>query len=484
MNRKVLLGDYKLGFADAEKEFINIPDIFESSFYDPHNLLGKLVNSHEFLLVGRKGVGKSAYSCKLRCMSNDSTHKIDTVSINLNDFGYSIFEKLREKDYDGTRRYKNAWDLTLLIQIYQNLYNLHYTSNDDINVAYEFLENNGIILSNSLNESIKIISKKTFNFKFITSVLELENGHTEFENITNEGAIKFLLNTLKNLYINNGKLLFVIDGLDDILRFKKENFFILGALIRSIDGLNLQFKKDKINIKFILLIRNDILDKLVDPDLNKIKRDSVIEISWNKNLEHLKSLAELRLSNTNSQNTPKEWYDIFPKKIRDIDSFQYVLQHTLSKPRDIIQFLVTCQNLFPHQENLNLTDTLEAIKAYSNDYFFPEMTDELAGFLDDEVIGDLRNILKKLGNDHFTFIEFKNAVIYVMGGKELDPYIYKELLQTLFNCSYIGILEQPNYMRKKGSKGKTFFKHLRPTISIDYNGKFRTHKGLYKALNL
>ncbi|WP_417203705.1 P-loop ATPase, Sll1717 family [Acetoanaerobium sticklandii] len=484
MNKKVLLEDYKLGFADAEKEFINLPDIFDSSFYDPHNLLDKLMNSHEFLLVGRKGVGKSAYSCKLRCMSKDSVNEINTISINLSDFGYSVFEKLKLKEFDGTRKYKLAWDLTLLIEIYKNLYELHYTENQEINGVYEFLENNGIILNNSLNESIKVISKNSFNFKIKTPIFEIENGKTEIKNISNEGAITFLINKLNNLFINSGKILFVIDGLDDILRYKRENFFILGALVRSIDGINQKFKQNNINIKFILLIRNDILDQLIDPDLNKIKRDGVIEIIWNKNLEHLRSLAELRLSNTNSENIGREWYDIFPKKVRDLDSFQYVLQHTLSKPRDIIQFLVTCQKLFPKQENLNVTNILEAIKVYSSDYFFPEMSDELAGFLDDDFIINLRDILKKLGNNYFSFTQFKNAVDYVMGEKYTDPYKYKNILQTLFNCSYIGIYEKVNYKTGKNAKSKPFFKHLRPNISINYDGMFTIHKGLYKALNL
>ena len=48
--------EYKFGYADATKELMIEPEIFENAFYDPHNILDKLINSWKYMLVGRKGV--------------------------------------------------------------------------------------------------------------------------------------------------------------------------------------------------------------------------------------------------------------------------------------------------------------------------------------------------------------------------------------------------------------------------------------------
>ena len=60
----MLLKEYKFGYIDAIKELIIEPEVFERSFYDSHNILDKLINSWKYILVGRKGIGKSSYSSK------------------------------------------------------------------------------------------------------------------------------------------------------------------------------------------------------------------------------------------------------------------------------------------------------------------------------------------------------------------------------------------------------------------------------------
>lgn len=59
------LQDYQFGYADAAKEFTLVPQIFEDAFYDPRSIVDKLINDWKFILIGRKGVGKSAFSSKI-----------------------------------------------------------------------------------------------------------------------------------------------------------------------------------------------------------------------------------------------------------------------------------------------------------------------------------------------------------------------------------------------------------------------------------
>ena len=63
---KMKLSEYKFGYADATKELMIEPEIFEQAFYDPRSILPKLVNGWKYMLIGRKGVGKSAFSAKIQ----------------------------------------------------------------------------------------------------------------------------------------------------------------------------------------------------------------------------------------------------------------------------------------------------------------------------------------------------------------------------------------------------------------------------------
>lgn len=66
--------DYTFGFADAEKEYLRIPSLFQDAFYDPREVVDRIINDHAFLLVGRKGVGKTAYASKVKSLSKQGKY--------------------------------------------------------------------------------------------------------------------------------------------------------------------------------------------------------------------------------------------------------------------------------------------------------------------------------------------------------------------------------------------------------------------------
>lgn len=104
------LSEYEFGFADATKELTRIPKIFENAFCDPRNIIDKLLNSYQFILIGRKGVGKSAFSSKLQSLSKNND-MLFTVPMNLNDFEFTTFAKTSiDSDVTGTQKYKASWD--------------------------------------------------------------------------------------------------------------------------------------------------------------------------------------------------------------------------------------------------------------------------------------------------------------------------------------------------------------------------------------
>ena len=184
--------------------------------------------------------------------------------------------------------------------------------------------------------------------------------------------VKLLGDTLSNLKLNNRRLIFILDGLDDLLRIKEEQSVILSSLIRSIDEINELFVQREHLTKIILLIREDMLNKLVDTDLNKIIRDSAMLINWTTTPTDLKKLVDLRFIYSGSKRKEECWLDILPNNIKNKSSWDYLIQNTLLKPRDLLQFFSVLQDLFPEKEKINDSEFIKAIKTYSTNYFIEE----------------------------------------------------------------------------------------------------------------
>mgnify|MGYP002621593375 CR=1 FL=1 len=486
MSEKLLLNDYIFGDADAETEFRNKKEIFEKAFYDPKNIVDKLINGYQFMLIGRKGVGKTAFSAKIRSIA-DKDNSIQCNMMDLSQFEFGVFNKLRLPDLDGTHKYKNSWKLILLIYIYKMFSNDYtFLEVESFYERAEFLEASEILKSKNINSIIRKLSKKSFNFdiKFFkyTSESEYEDGKLSYSEVYD-----YLLEGLEGIYTEN-KFLLIIDGLDDMLRFKKERLLMISGLIRGINELNRDLSDINATVKIIFLAREDILASVTDPDLNKIRRDAGITLNWNSKDDDLKNMVNLRfkLSGISEENLEKHWNLIFPPKIKGKDSWDYVTEFTLSKPRDILQFLSQCQRNYPTKSYLKYSELDRVLIDYSTEYFIEEMKNELVGFIDDDVIHLIPQVLQTIGGSDFRYIDFKKNMERVYGNQN-DIY-YKRILLTLFENGYVGQVTEMKYwdkeIKKNVTRNQVLFKHKKPTVRINYDCKFSIHKGLYKALNI
>ncbi|EPY6430552.1 P-loop ATPase, Sll1717 family [Clostridium sporogenes] len=484
---KFCFEDYVFGYADAETEFNMNRKIFEEAFYDPKNIIDKLINGYEFMLIGRKGVGKTAFSAKIRSLSEKDVNLNSDLMV-LSNFEFKTFNKLKNLDLEGTQRFKSSWDLTLLIYIYKILNKrFDFSSVKEYQDRIEFLEQNNLLSGKNINNIIRTLSKKSFHFDMkvlkYDHEIELNKG-----TLSNTEVVEYLFEGLEEIYFNENRLLLMIDGLDDVLRYKKERLDILSGLIRSINEINLSFRRQQIPIKIILLAREDILATITDPDFNKIKRDGGIIINWNAKDDDLKNLVNLRfkLSGVSDENIDKQWNFLFPFKIRNKDSWSYITEFTLNKPRDILQFLTQCQKTYPNKTNLTYSEMDQVLIDYSTEYFIEEMKNELAGFIDDEVINILPQVLQTIGGSDFSYKEFKKVVEKFVSDKP-DTY-YKKIIFTLFENGYLGEVISIRYWNKKlnrnSIRNQAIFKHKKSNIKINYDYKFSIHKGLYKALNI
>lgn len=476
------LQNYKFGYADATKELMLEPEIFESAFYDSRDTLNKLLNTWKYMLIGRKGVGKSAYSSKIQYIASNSSECI-AYPIQLNDFEYTTFSKANsDGNLVGTKKYLDAWNFIMLLNVYKILHdNLKITEISEFNETIVLLEKLGFSITNSFKTMVTNVSRLKLgaNVGIFDAQYETEFGYKPISFSDRiSSLVEKMIDVLSSVYLDK-KLYILIDGVDDILRIRKNQLEILSSLIRSIDMLNQSFFMKKLNIKLLLFIREDIINLITDPDLNKIKRDGSIHLSWIDNTDDLKEIAELRFNLSSNLKLSDYWYSIFPQELQDKPSWDAFLEYTLYKPRDVLQFLCTCQELYPHKESLTFSDTKNAIKKYSREYFIEEMKNELTGYTTDTLITSLPAIFQKLGSSSFYQEKFVRVVNEQSPSNEISEQDTKQLLLILFESGYIGQLV-------KGNRGResVIFKYRNPDAAIDYSQKFLIHRGIQKGLSV
>ncbi|SEK85006.1 P-loop ATPase, Sll1717 family [Streptococcus equinus] len=489
-------GDLSVGYLDAETEATYNEGIFGDIFYDLNNTLEKLQNLSNPLsiLIGRKGVGKSAYAARLGMLNTNIQR---AYMIKLSDVSYNDFTKISDNKNNviGAQRYLHVWIILLLSSVIKELREEDVKNKKLLKRLKSLVSELGLSSEDSLVRDIITAAKK--DFKVRISSLEVEVFH---EGEDNSGKIRkfngitdfanYLCDNFEKLQIKT-KILPVIDGVDDVLRTKKDIRDILSGLVRAIHTINQSnFKKN--SLKFILVIREDIVKSINDPDMNKIIRDRSSQLDWYTNgsgTDKLLVVFGKRLATNRylSTMTAKEiWEGLFPFKIGrgSGDSWNYFLEYTMYRPRDVVQFINQFVNNYPENEEVTREMFKDELRKFSQDYFYEEMKNELLGFLPDDVIEKLFEILQKVGSrnrDNFSFQDFvKEFENYFSNYTQED---IKNYLTILFNAGYVGMLRDVN--RGRGNN-RTYvnFKHKDPRLTIDFSSKFIIHKGLFSALNI
>lgn len=475
--------DIEFGTTDAETELIRSPHIFDRAFFDPHNYINELINGHKFLVCGRKGDGKSAYLAKLKRLA-EADDSLETIGINLERLNSKFFEKFTDCDLVGGKRYVPMWKCILLLEFVKHLEHRGFQiQRPNYTALVDALNNVGLLHGDSIEETIITLDATDIS-------LNVHNWVAYGRHIEKDAVIRganqiygILSDELRSVYLGKRKFRMVLDGLDDILRSKDFEIEIITGLIRAANEINIFFSKNKqsLDFKVIVLVRTDILDKCRDPDINKIKLASRINLSWKPNTPYNDSdLANLILARFNMKEQYKSfaavWLKYFPRLVDNKESLAYMIENTLYKPRDFLVFFTFAQEMIGMQDRrLDEHEFQKLLKRYSEEYFVDHMRDELTGFLTDEAIYELQSVISKIGSRRFSYRIFQNEIAM---HKEFNGISADYVLRLLFERGYIGQYRK----RPDHHKGEFLVQtHINPSETYEKEDDCLLHRGLTRA---
>lgn len=470
-------------YTDAEEEQLYAPELIDKAFVDIDGILQNIEYPEKFLVVGPKGSGKTALSSKLQMLEKSSWNLFVDNDI-LEQFEFPLLRKTGGQKGVSIGGALSAWQLILSIRLLPLLVKDEKLCQQNPNLLKfnQHLKKHGLSASDSLISIVQYTSRRGVFGKIKTALTEfgLDMSEEESCKIKDPASLfSAVKEVFKNLAPAESSYYLILDGLDYILREGRNNTPFIADLINAVREINMFFQRQHINAKVLILIRNEVLKIVPDPNLTKRVNDNGVHIKWYDNTRSpfdtsLLKIIENRAALYGFKGPIKSlWNKWFPKMINNSNSLDFVLINTRYLPRDIISFFREVQSL-KKEPPFNKIDVLSALNNYS-DWFLQELNDALVGMIDEKVRNSIPDMLSELGRE-FTLKNLRTKLEEYNFTSETSA---ENLARELFNASWIG-----NVWKTDQGSQRFSWKHRKINAKLNLRHRIMVHAGLWKTLNL
>lgn len=342
------------------------------------------------IIVGRTGSGKTALLKQIarydRIKVYDSIEAENTVFEHIHN---NVFiSSLIRQDIDLRAFYKSLWLHVLLVKVIEQVYRKSYSSFFEyINV----LPKKKPYKPEEAKEYLKSFKDNFFNDNVVSEITEKMqselSGKLKSSNINLAGKIssenqakiqretssyvsrelikkqKELIKIIKGEFSDNRQQHKIVIGIDDLdqswLSSSEIRYDFINALLEAFKEL-LDIK----SVKILISIRTDILMGIYRNNLRQDEKDlSLIHaISWNKS--EIRGMLDLRINHLiKSKYRSAEsvtFADVFNFDILGVRADDYIIERTMLRPRDAIDFINSCLSECDGDIDLNEDIILEA----------------------------------------------------------------------------------------------------------------------------
>lgn len=468
-----------------DPEASNEPD--DIYFYSP-SYIDKLFDGRCYYVIGRKGTGKTAISRYIELHSNRVNGSF-SEKLSFKNFPFNLLYESGDCAFTPQHQYITLW--TQLI--YMNVCKMFIKNpNIDKKIVSRLQQCFPCYLGGKLEDEVKQMKDKNFTLN-LNATIAGTGGGFEFGRGATTNSIEpswtdniSILETIIKDNCDKSKYYIVFDELDeDYTNVSDGNCWnsyipLLTGLFKAVQKVRSEMRE--LQIFPIIFLRDDIYDLIKDNDKNKWK-SKTITLQWEK--DSLKAMFAHRISVDSQEmglNFKNAWgkianpfqmpYGSLKKKM--IEPFDYILEKSLLRPRDIVTYTKYCSDLLVKNNSDSITeDTIkQAEKEYSK-ALKDEFSDELRGLVPNIEI--VWSILTQIRKQIFSYQDFEPWFKY----REMyfaDIGCIK-LLEILFDFSIIGNQDRAN-------KAKFYFKYKDSDLEMSTNVNFVVNGGLLKALKI
>lgn len=520
METNIKLGDIFIGKADGSDE--SQLDDFSNLFYRGNNKYDELAKStNKFIITGRKGTGKTilakyheaeqikkGYFAKTITKDDVILKRLIEVGNNnlsreqqklfikyavLTEIGQLIVQnedKCRKnlKQCKDRRRKKEL--KKNFLQMKRVLYDRYHTfDNITKSPISETVSKENLVEGSLVSQ---IISKIQTQFRS-SHTKNVKCDKSDFITLISSFEDKISLLTEYN------PITLIFDDLDEYdTNINEEYINFLVDFIGMAKKINQNvLKKNKLNNKVILLIRQEILSSLNSNsnNLSKLVQDSTIYLNWFIKMNgkpHENPLIDLVLTKIQRSNqkfnecTKEELYNLFfPERILKKYTLNFLYENSFGRPRDIVNYLEIIRQEYPGNTRFDAECFIAMETRYSN-RFLEELQNELYIHYPRGYINECIKVFELLHR-----VTFKKEHIEAILEQNSKQFLYLADANTFISSMYrfgaIGMrVEYERIHRRTKNKVKEykFFWGYREDgkKTPDFNAEFMIHYGLKKSL--
>lgn len=466
-------------------------ELQEYFFHTPE--INNILESKHWLLLGRKGTGKTAVYKFLEDSRSEDINGYNSISLNFKDYPWPAHKLYKESLAGELSAYQKSWRFLFLVKLLSKL--------------IEVKELKKQVLSRELKWAKKYINKVFGNpdpnlmevlFSKLSRVKKVKGPGVDIEDIDfNVGEFSLddvaenkelqrtlrsnaftLLSYFEKVFIDNvgtDKFLIILDQLDEnwldgeIEEYSK----ILINLINVCR--NISIHSDFKNVKIVPFLRTDIYDSLRFNDKNKLLQDSAIIINWDNDsldemfFERIKKYKPRDLELDMSKKSGSIFEVAFVRQ--GTPAFKFITRRSFFRPRDVITYFNKISDVHTsNKTGLYTSKELYSAAVETSSSIYNEIIDEWSNQFPE--IERLLDVLQTISVETFDFASFKDK--YNNEFSNATEGDLRRDLNFLFKNSIIGQKKQ----------GRWEYLSSLPNLKMNVERDFRTHQSLKYRLQL
>lgn len=368
---------FKLNFGSDDAELDEKYGFLDKVFLKT-SIYIRAKNGQRELLIGRKGAGKSAICLTLKKVLE--SEGIKTVFITPRSLSLQRFEQIKIPSINKDEGYVIGWKYLLLSKIGTEIFDKASlarptkTGNSSFSKTVKKVRR-FLVVNNEVEPTFfekiwgpasalrKLISKVTLKGYGIEGSVETKQSTSqglEAKELDRfQSSIEYLQGELDELSI-----VVLIDKVDEMWNDTEESRMAIIGLVKAVHELNISLRYTRT----LLFLRSDIYDILRFNDADKF-RTLEERLDWTENdLRYLIAVRGKFSAGLEPDDPQALWDSIFRPEYDDVeDSFHYIINRTMRRPRELIQFCNTARAVA--QDNMHdqiyKEDIVAAEKLYS-----------------------------------------------------------------------------------------------------------------------
>jgi hypothetical protein len=449
----------------------------------------RIVDQERFIVIGRKGTGKTAIYRKLQQQAHEEQATC-AVGLEFVDYPWGAHQEVASTTASPVERFTESWRFLILVELAKLVLKEVKPRGRDARAVRRFIKRNWGTIDFSVR---RIFEPSTYEAEVAPQFMGFALGALRRKRVERKELAGLLSSRnewfkqkIRTIADERRSYFVLFDGLDIAYNAINEDYKqrLIGLLLAA-RSIYTWGRDQGIRVSPVVFLRSDIYDELTFADQNKMTEDNVQLLMWDDATggeNSLKALVDERirvLLDDDGGGDP--WALAFDDSLMrgSQQKYKYMVERTYLRPRDMIKFANVCLGNAKAVRHERITnDDIYGAKEQYSDYVFEELDDEISAAEPRWAKG--LEVLREVRKMTFDRAKFEEA--FSRRSSELDGFVPDELLRLLYRFGIIGFV-------KKGGGGRggseVAWQYRDPKQKFDAGARnFRVHWSLKEYLDL